>query len=170
MSRCSLLLLALAAVLGRAGAFHSAGSRFVSGPISSRACSRLQLPSCGGWVGNAPEGVAALIAARQALPQDRQPGWGAMAAEVRQPWRLKLAMTGAQAMSTAYPLPTVIGHRGAKAISPENTIAGIRAAKAWGTTCVEVDLSFPQIHAGGLSTWSCWSCSLSTWSRWSCNQ
>ena len=60
-------------------------------------------------------------------------------------------MTGSQSMSTAYPLPSVIGHRGAKAISPENTIAGIRTAKAWGTTCVEVDVmltldGIPVIH------------------------
>ncbi|KAJ1485507.1 glycerophosphoryl diester phosphodiesterase [Baffinella frigidus] len=47
-------------------------------------------------------------------------------------------MPGAQ--STPYPLPIVIGHRGAKEIAPENTIAGIRAAKAGGTTCVEVDV------------------------------
>jgi glycerophosphoryl diester phosphodiesterase len=50
-----------------------------------------------------------------------------------------------------YPLPMVIGHRGAKDIAPENTIAAMRAAKAVGTTCVEVDVMLtkdgvPVIH------------------------
>ena len=45
----------------------------------------------------------------------------------------------------------VIGHRGAKEIAPENTIAAIRAAKAVGATCVEVDVMLtkdgvPVIH------------------------
>ncbi len=37
-------------------------------------------------------------------------------------------------------LPRVIGHRGAKAIAPENTLASIRAAKRVGATFVEVDV------------------------------
>ena len=37
-------------------------------------------------------------------------------------------------------LPRVIGHRGAKAIAPENTLAAIRAAKRVGATFVEVDV------------------------------
>ena len=50
-----------------------------------------------------------------------------------------------------YPLPMVIGHRGAKQIAPENTIASMRAAKAVGATCVEVDVMLtkdgvPVIH------------------------
>ena len=55
------------------------------------------------------------------------------------------------AKSSPYPLPMVIGHRGAKEIAPENTIAAMRAAKAVGTTCVEVDVMLtkdgvPVIH------------------------
>ncbi|KAJ1480979.1 PLC-like phosphodiesterase [Baffinella frigidus] len=50
-----------------------------------------------------------------------------------------------------HPLPMVIGHRGAKEIAPENTIAAMRAAKAVGATCVEVDVMLtkdgvPVIH------------------------
>ncbi len=37
-------------------------------------------------------------------------------------------------------LPTVIGHRGAAALAPENTLAGIRAAAAIGVTWVEFDV------------------------------
>ena len=53
--------------------------------------------------------------------------------------------------SRSHPLPMVIGHRGAKEIAPENTIAAIRAAKAVGATCVEVDVMLtkdgvPVIH------------------------
>ena len=48
-------------------------------------------------------------------------------------------------------LPRVIGHRGAKAVAPENTLASIRAAKACGCTWVEVDVMLtkdkvPVIH------------------------
>ena len=48
-------------------------------------------------------------------------------------------------------LPKVIGHRGAKAVAPENTIASIRAAKALGCCWVEVDVMLskdkvPVIH------------------------
>jgi len=55
------------------------------------------------------------------------------------------------AKSSPYPLPMVIGHRGAKEIAPENTIAAMRAAKAVGATCVEVDVmltkdGIPVIH------------------------
>ena len=41
-------------------------------------------------------------------------------------------------------LPRVIGHRGAKAVAPENTLASIRAAKACGCTWVEVDVMLTQ--------------------------
>mmetsp|Transcript_2885 Transcript_2885/g.4685 ORF Transcript_2885/g.4685 Transcript_2885/m.4685 type:complete len:400 (-) Transcript_2885:100-1299(-) len=49
------------------------------------------------------------------------------------------------------PLPPVIGHRGAKQIAPENTLASIRAAKERGVTVVEVDVMLtkdgvPVIH------------------------
>jgi hypothetical protein len=37
-------------------------------------------------------------------------------------------------------LPRVIGHRGAKSIAPENTLASIRAAKRVGAKFVEVDV------------------------------
>ncbi|MGH6884958.1 MAG: glycerophosphodiester phosphodiesterase family protein, partial [Geminicoccales bacterium] len=37
-------------------------------------------------------------------------------------------------------LPLVIGHRGAAAVAPENTLAGLRAAKAAGVTWVEFDV------------------------------
>lgn len=37
-------------------------------------------------------------------------------------------------------LPPVIGHRGAAALAPENTLAGIRAAKAAGARWVEFDI------------------------------
>jgi hypothetical protein len=48
-------------------------------------------------------------------------------------------------------LPRVIGHRGAKAVAPENTLASIRAAKACGCSWVEVDVMLtkdkvPVIH------------------------
>src|SRR4051794_34519268 len=38
------------------------------------------------------------------------------------------------------PLPKVIGHRGAKAYAPENTLAGIRTAAQQGARWVEVDV------------------------------
>ncbi|EKX39689.1 hypothetical protein GUITHDRAFT_154344, partial [Guillardia theta CCMP2712] len=38
------------------------------------------------------------------------------------------------------PLPNIIGHRGAKSVAPENTLASIRAAKRLGCTFVEVDV------------------------------
>ncbi len=37
-------------------------------------------------------------------------------------------------------LPRVIGHRGAAASAPENTLAGLRAAAALGATWVEFDV------------------------------
>ena len=41
---------------------------------------------------------------------------------------------------TAYPLPKLVGHRGAAALAPENTLAGFRAAAASGVTGVEFDV------------------------------
>jgi glycerophosphoryl diester phosphodiesterase len=41
---------------------------------------------------------------------------------------------------TAYPLPLLVGHRGAAALAPENTLAGFRAAAAAGVTGVEFDV------------------------------
>ena len=41
---------------------------------------------------------------------------------------------------TAYPLPKLVGHRGAAALAPENTLAGFRAAAAAGVTGVEFDV------------------------------
>lgn len=48
-------------------------------------------------------------------------------------------------------LPHIIGHRGAKSVAPENTLASIRAAKQMGCTWVEVDVMLtkdkvPVIH------------------------
>lgn len=37
-------------------------------------------------------------------------------------------------------LPRIVGHRGAAALAPENTLAGLRAAAAQGLTMVEVDV------------------------------
>jgi glycerophosphoryl diester phosphodiesterase len=54
-------------------------------------------------------------------------------------------------------LPRVIGHRGAKAIAPENTLASIRAAKRVGAAFVEVDVMLSKdkvysAHRGNSST------------------
>lgn len=43
-------------------------------------------------------------------------------------------------MTTPLNVPRIIGHRGAKATSPENTLAGIRQARAEGATWVEFDV------------------------------
>lgn len=43
-------------------------------------------------------------------------------------------------MSTALTVPRIIGHRGAKMTSPENTLAGIRQAKKEGADWVEFDV------------------------------
>lgn len=43
-------------------------------------------------------------------------------------------------LSDGLVLPRVIGHRGAAAHAPENTLAGLRAAAALGVTMVEVDV------------------------------
>src|SRR5271154_6533668 len=40
-------------------------------------------------------------------------------------------------------LPCVIGHRGAAASAPENTLAGLRRAKALGRSWVEFDVRLP---------------------------
>jgi hypothetical protein len=42
--------------------------------------------------------------------------------------------------SSALKLPPIIGHRGAAARAPENTLAGLRRAKALGCTWVEFDV------------------------------
>lgn len=49
------------------------------------------------------------------------------------------------------PLPKIIGHRGARSLAPENTLASIRSAKAVGCSWVEVDVMLtkdkvPVIH------------------------
>jgi glycerophosphoryl diester phosphodiesterase len=49
----------------------------------------------------------------------------------------------AQCLATAVgqiSMPQVIGHRGAKSVAPENTLASVRAAKALGCSWVEVDV------------------------------
>lgn len=58
---------------------------------------------------------------------------------------------GSASPRMASALPSVIGHRGAKAVAPENTLASIRAAQALGCTWVEVDVMLtkdlvPVIH------------------------
>src|SRR5690554_2395339 len=45
-------------------------------------------------------------------------------------------------------LPRIIGHRGAAALAPENTLAAIRAADAAGVTWVEIDV---RLAADGLA-------------------
>lgn len=62
-----------------------------------------------------------------------------------------LLRDGSRTQSPKMQLPAVIGHRGAKAVAPENTLASIRAAKALGCTWVEVDVMLtkdkvPVIH------------------------
>lgn len=42
--------------------------------------------------------------------------------------------------ASTYPLPKLVGHRGAAALAPENTLAGFRAAAAAGVTGVEFDV------------------------------
>jgi hypothetical protein len=54
-------------------------------------------------------------------------------------------------LTIEHQLPRVIGHRGAKTVAPENTLASILAAKACGCTWVEVDVMLtkdkvPVIH------------------------
>jgi len=51
----------------------------------------------------------------------------------------RVTMLGTPSSAPA-PLPPVIGHRGAKQIAPENTIASMRAAKQLGVGVVEVDV------------------------------
>jgi len=60
--------------------------------------------------------------------------------------------TAEDSVSTSHrQLPQVIGHRGARAVAPENTLASIRAAKSLGCSWVEVDVMLtkdkvPVIH------------------------
>jgi len=42
-------------------------------------------------------------------------------------------------MAVAFTPPRLIGHRGAKALAPENTLASIRAARESGVTWIEID-------------------------------
>lgn len=49
-------------------------------------------------------------------------------------------------------LPRVIGHRGAKSIAPENTLASIRAAKRVGAKFVEVDVMLSKDKVKGYPT------------------
>ncbi|HVO17478.1 MAG TPA: glycerophosphodiester phosphodiesterase [Alphaproteobacteria bacterium] len=43
-------------------------------------------------------------------------------------------------VTSTYPLPKLVGHRGAAALAPENTLVGFRAAAAAGVTGVEFDV------------------------------
>ena len=48
--------------------------------------------------------------------------------------------SASQSVKMSFSLPRVIGHRGAKSVAPENTLAAIRAAKRVGANFVEVDV------------------------------
>jgi glycerophosphoryl diester phosphodiesterase len=52
----------------------------------------------------------------------------------------RIAMPDILPADASAPLPLVIGHRGAAASAPENTLAGLRRAKALGCRWVEVDV------------------------------
>src|SRR5579859_520454 len=51
-----------------------------------------------------------------------------------------MSVADATARAAALVLPAVIGHRGAAASAPENTLAGLRRAHALGASWVEFDV------------------------------
>jgi glycerophosphoryl diester phosphodiesterase len=93
---------------------------------------------------------------RRSMPSDRSGIAGGGRCQRREEAGTQLismqVKTAEDSVSTSHrQLPQVIGHRGARAVAPENTLASIRAAKSLGCSWVEVDVMLtkdkvPVIH------------------------